>query len=73
MNQFKMLFIQTSTLTPSTQQKLVEHGMFCMQNNQLPTKTLVESKVTQKHYIFGLAMTSKPMGVEFWLGICVVT
>ena len=48
MNQFRILFVQTSTLTPSTQQKLAEHGKFCMQNNQLLTETLFESKGNSK-------------------------
>ena len=41
-NQYRMFFVQTSTLPSSMHQKLAKHGMCCMQNNQLPTKTHVE-------------------------------
>ena len=40
--QYRIFFIQTSTLTPSMHQKLTKHGKFCMQNNQLPSNTPVE-------------------------------
>jgi hypothetical protein len=38
----RMFFIQNSTPTPSMYKKLTKHGKFCMQSNQLPTKSLVE-------------------------------
>jgi hypothetical protein len=38
MNQYKMFFVQTSTLSPRMHQKLAKHGNICKQNNQLPTK-----------------------------------
>ena len=37
-----MFFVQTSTLTLGMHQKLTEHVKYCMQNNQLPTITLVK-------------------------------
>ena len=40
--QYRMFFIQTSTLTPSMHQELLKHGKFCIQNNQLPSNTPVE-------------------------------
>ena len=33
-NQYRMFFVQTSTLPPSMHQKLTKHGRSCMQNNQ---------------------------------------
>jgi hypothetical protein len=42
MNQYKMFFVQTSTLPPRTHQKLTKHGRFCKQNNQLPNQSHVE-------------------------------
>lgn len=42
MSQYKMLFVQTSTLPPSGHRKLTEHGKFCKENNELPTKSCVE-------------------------------
>jgi hypothetical protein len=42
MNHNKMFFVQTTTPAPSMPKKLTEHGKFCMQTNQLPTKTPVE-------------------------------
>ena len=42
MKQFIMVVVHTPTPTPSMHQKVIEHGDFCMQNNQLSTKTLVE-------------------------------
>ena len=44
MNRYRMFYLQTSTLPPRMHHKLTKHGRFCMQNNQLPTKTHVESK-----------------------------
>jgi hypothetical protein len=44
MNWYRMFFVQSSTPTPSMHQKLIDHGKFCMQNNQLQIKTLVELK-----------------------------
>jgi hypothetical protein len=44
MNRYRMFFVQTSTLPPRMHHKLTKHGRFCKQNNQLPTKTHVESK-----------------------------
>lgn len=44
MNQHGMFYAQTSTPTPSTHQKLIEHRKHCMQNTQLMTKTLIELK-----------------------------
>ena len=41
-NQYTIFFVQTSTLTPSMHQKFAEHGKFCMQNNYVLIKTLVE-------------------------------
>ena len=42
MNRYRMFIIQTFTPTPSMYQKLTKRGKYCMQDNQLPTKTLVE-------------------------------
>ena len=42
MDKDRMFFVQTSTLTPGMHQKLNKHGKYCMQNNQLPTQSLVE-------------------------------
>ena len=42
MNPYRTFFIQISKMTPCMHQKLIECGKYCMQNNQLPTKTLVE-------------------------------
>jgi hypothetical protein len=39
MNQYRMSFVQNSTLPPSMHHKLTKHGKFCKQNNQLPTKS----------------------------------
>jgi hypothetical protein len=44
MNQYRMFYVQTSTLPPRMHHKLTKHGRFCKQNNQLPTKTHVELK-----------------------------
>ena len=44
MNWYRMFYVQTSTLRPRMHQKLTNHGKFCMQNNQLPTKSHVELK-----------------------------
>jgi hypothetical protein len=44
MNQYRMFFVQTSTLPPHMHQKLTKHGKFYKQNNQLPTKSHVELK-----------------------------
>ena len=44
MNQYRMLFIQTSTPTPIMHQKVTKYRKYCMQNNQLSAKTLVELK-----------------------------
>ena len=42
---YRMFFIQTSTPTISIDWKLTKHRLeFCMQNNQLPTKTHGEVK-----------------------------
>ena len=38
------LFFFLFTLTSSMHQKFTEHGTFCIQNNQLPTKSPVELK-----------------------------
>jgi hypothetical protein len=43
-NQYRMFYVQTSTLPPHMHQKLTKHVRFCKQNNQLPTKTHVELK-----------------------------
>jgi hypothetical protein len=42
MNRYGMFYVQTSTLLPSMHQKLAKHGMWCMQNSQLSSKTHVE-------------------------------
>jgi hypothetical protein len=42
MIRYRMLFVQTSKHAPKTYQKLSEHERFCMQNNQLPTKSHVK-------------------------------
>lgn len=42
MNRYRMLFVQTSTITSSTHQKITKHGWSFMHNNQLPTINLVE-------------------------------
>jgi hypothetical protein len=42
MNQYRMFFVQTSTLPPRMHHKLTKHGRFFKQINQLPTKTHVE-------------------------------
>jgi hypothetical protein len=39
MNQYRIFFVQTSTLPPCMHQKLTKHGRFCKQNNQLPTRS----------------------------------
>ena len=44
MNGYEKFIIQTSTSTPGMHQKLTEHGKDFMQNNNLPTKTLVKLK-----------------------------
>jgi hypothetical protein len=44
MDQYRKFFIQTSTPTPSMHRKHHGHGKFCIHNNQLPTRTLVELK-----------------------------
>jgi hypothetical protein len=36
-NQFKMFFVQTSTLPPSMHKRLTKHGRCRMRNNQLLT------------------------------------
>ena len=38
----RMFYAQTSTPHPSMHRILTEHGRWCMQNNQLPTKSHVE-------------------------------
>ena len=38
-NRYRMFFVQTSTRLPNMYQKLITHGDFCKQNNQLPTKS----------------------------------
>ena len=43
MNQYRMFLVQTSTPTPSMHRKPTEHGKYQVQNNQLLTKTWVES------------------------------
>jgi hypothetical protein len=40
---YRMLFVQTFTPTPSMHHKLLGYGKYHMQNNHLPTKSLVES------------------------------
>jgi hypothetical protein len=40
---FRMIFVQTSQLTTNMHQKLTKHGKFCMQNNQLLTKSPIAS------------------------------
>ena len=40
-NQYRM-FIQTSTLPPTMQRKLMKHGRCCTQSNELPTKSLTK-------------------------------
>ena len=42
MNQYRMFFIQTSTLPPSMHQQFTKYRRCCMQINQLPTKGDVE-------------------------------
>ena len=42
MNRCRMFFVQTSTRPLNMHQKLTKHGRFCMQNNQLPTKSCDE-------------------------------
>ena len=37
-----LFFVQTSTLRPSMHRKLTKHGMWSLQNNQLPTKSRVD-------------------------------
>ena len=44
LNQWRMFFVQSSTLPPSMHCKLTEHGRCCMQNNHNPTKGLTEIK-----------------------------
>ena len=36
------------TPTPNMHQKLTAHGTYCMQNNQLPTKSTIEPKDNPK-------------------------
>ena len=38
MNHNRKLFIQTSTVISSMNQKLTDYGKCCMQNNQLPNQ-----------------------------------
>ena len=42
MNQYRISFIQTSTLPPSMHREHTQHGRSWIQNNQLPTKSHVE-------------------------------
>jgi hypothetical protein len=44
MNQYKMFYVQTSTLPLRMHQKLTKHEKFSKQNNQPPTKSHVELK-----------------------------
>ena len=39
-----MFFVQTSTTTPRMRRNLTKHRQYCMQNNQLLTKTPIELK-----------------------------
>ena len=43
-NRQRMFFVKTSTLFPSMCCKAIEHGRYCVQNNQLLTKSDVEFK-----------------------------
>ena len=45
---FRMFYVQTSTLPPGMHCKLTKHGSCCMQNNQLPTKYMLWYRITLK-------------------------
>ena len=48
MNQYRMFFVQTSTLPPSMHQKISEHGKYCLQNNQLSTQRHIKLEDNSK-------------------------
>ena len=50
MTQCPKFSIQTPTLPPNMHKKFTEDGKFGMQNNQLPTKNLVELKDNSKRF-----------------------
>ena len=46
MSQHRMFLVETSTLTPSMHRQLTIYGRYCMQDNQLLTKSHVELEDT---------------------------
>ena len=59
MNQHRKFFIRTSTPAPSMHWKLTEYGKYCMQNNQLASKTLVGLKDNSTVHIMKSMFPSK--------------
>ena len=77
MNQYRMFFIQTFTLhyLPSMHWKLTKRGKCCVKNNQLPTKTCVQSEdnsivlLTSIRLILGISPTRISTNDQYEQGI----
>ena len=63
MNRQRMFFVQTSMLLPSMHWKLNKHGRGCMQNDQLPVNSYVES---EDNFITGLMFSWTIPATNFW-------
>ena len=63
MNRYRMLFVQTSTRPANMHLKLTKHGMFCKQNNQLPTKShdvLEDNSISTQMLVDEVCMRCSP-------------
>ena len=53
-NRYRYFFVQTSTPTPSINQKVTEFGKCCMQNDQLRLEVKDNAFVLSELYVAGL-------------------
>ena len=64
MNQYRMFYLQTSTLPPRMHHKLTKHERFCKQNNQLPTKSNVELKDNSNIHTFNTGLQNNALRID---------
>jgi hypothetical protein len=74
MNQYRMFFVQTSTLPPRMYQRLTKYGRFCKQNNQLLTKShneLKDNSISSVVMISTLGILQNDVLVKTPVGLCI--